>query len=205
MQNADLNTMHNVRVAKGLRSFYCVKFGTLVLYRCIPGSALIDRHHESRGLLSQSKGGLSLMSQSPTQQEVPVTEGADQHQSLDVLDQLMKPEVQESLTVLVENLPKLAEMVTVMTKAYDFAQSIATDKVLISDTMSAMGEFAKPVVNTAKGVASAAIEAGDRAQVDQSTVGLFGMLKMLKDPNVQKSLRFAQAFLSVLNERQQQR
>jgi len=33
MQNADLNTMHNVRVAKGLRSFYCVKFGTLVLYR----------------------------------------------------------------------------------------------------------------------------------------------------------------------------
>ncbi|CAH1196715.1 MULTISPECIES: DUF1641 domain-containing protein [Paenibacillus] len=145
------------------------------------------------------------MSQSPTQQEVPVTEGADQQQSLDVLDQLMKPEVQESLTVLVENLPKLAEMVTVMTKAYDFAQSIATDKVLISDTMSAMGEFAKPVVNTAKGVASAAIEAGDRAQVDQSTVGLFGMLKMLKDPNVQKSLRFAQAFLSVLNERQQQR
>ncbi|HFL3236852.1 TPA: DUF1641 domain-containing protein, partial [Clostridioides difficile] len=138
------------------------------------------------------------MSQSPTQQEVPVTEGADQQQSLDVLDQLMKPEVQESLTVLVENLPKLAEMVTVMTKAYDFAQSIATDKVLISDTMSAMGEFAKPVVNTAKGVASAAIEAGDRAQVDQSTVGLFGMLKMLKDPNVQKSLRFAQAFLSVL-------
>lgn len=145
------------------------------------------------------------MSQSPTQQEVPVTEGANQHQSLDVLDQLMKPEVQESLTVLVENLPKLAEMVTVMTKAYDFAQSIATDKVLISDTMSAMGEFAKPVVDTAKGVASAAIEAGDRAQVDQSTVGLFGMLKMLKDPNVQKSLRFAQAFLSVLNERQQQR
>lgn len=93
------------------------------------------------------------MSQSPTQQEVPVTEGAER-QSLDVLDQLMKPEVQESLTVLVENLPKLAEMVTAMTKAYDFAQGIATDKVLISDTMSAMGEFAKPVVDKAKGVAS---------------------------------------------------
>lgn len=96
------------------------------------------------------------MSQSPTQQEVPVTEGANvsERQSLDVLDQLMKPEVQESLTVLVENLPKLAEMVTAMTKAYDFAQSVATDKVLISDTMSAMGEFAKPVVDKAKGVAS---------------------------------------------------
>ena len=125
------------------------------------------------------------MSQSPTQQEVPVTEGAER-QSLDVLDQLMKPEVQESLTVLVENLPKLAEMVTAMTKAYDFAQGIATDKVLISDTMSAMGEFAKPVVDKAKGVASAAIEANDRAQTEQSSVGLFAMLKMLKDQTYNK-------------------
>ena len=145
------------------------------------------------------------MSQSPTQQEVPVTEGANvsERQSLDVLDQLMKPEVQESLTVLVENLPKLAEMVTAMTKAYDFAQGIAMDQVLISDTMSAMGEFAKPVVDKAKGVASAAIEANDRAQAEQTSVGLFAMLKMLKDPNVQQTLRFAQSFLSILNERQQ--
>jgi uncharacterized protein YjgD (DUF1641 family) len=94
-------------------------------------------------------------------------------------------------------------MVTAMTKAYDFAQSVATDKVLISDTMSAMGEFAKPVVDKAKGVASAAIEANDRAQTEQTSVGLFAMLKMLKDPNVQQSLRFAQSFLSILNERQQ--
>ncbi|MCM3785432.1 DUF1641 domain-containing protein [Neobacillus mesonae] len=137
----------------------------------------------------------------PTQQEVPAT-GAPQAQN-DVLDQLMKPEVQESLTVLVENLPKLAEMVTAMTTAYDFAQGLAKDQVFVSDMKVALGEFTTPVVEKAKGVASAAIEAGDRAQAEQSSVGLFGMLKMLKDPNVQHTLRFAQAFLSILNERQQ--
>lgn len=140
----------------------------------------------------------------PTQQEVPVN-GAAPAQNQDVLDQLMKPEVQESLIVLVENLPKLAEMVTAMTKAYDFAQGLATDKVFVNDMKVALGEFTTPVVEKAKGVASAAIEAGDRAQAEQSSVGLFGMLKMLKDPNVQQSLRFAQAFLSVLNERQGQK
>ena len=69
------------------------------------------------------------MSQTTAQQEV-ATALAEERKSIDVLDQLMKPEVQQSLTVLVDDLPKLAEMVTMMTKAYDFAQGIATDKVL---------------------------------------------------------------------------
>lgn len=119
----------------------------------------------------------------------------------DILDQLMKPEVQESLSVLVENMPKLAEMVTLMTKAYDFAQGIATDRVLIDDLREGMDEIVKPITEKAKGVAAAAIEAGDRAQAETSTVGLFGLLKMLKDPQVQQALRYAQAFLEVLGER----
>ncbi|MBB6634361.1 DUF1641 domain-containing protein [Cohnella thailandensis] len=122
---------------------------------------------------------------------------------IDVLDQLMKPEVQESLTVLVENLPKLAEMVTFLTKAYDFAQNVATDKVLINDFANGIGEVVKPVVEKTKGIAAAAIEAGDRAQADTATVGLFGLLKLLKDPQLQKTLRFTQAFLTVLGEKQQ--
>lgn len=123
----------------------------------------------------------------------------------DVLDQLMKPEVQQSLNVLVENLPKLAEMTTVLTKAYDLVQTIAKDRVLIEDLKGGVEEFVKPIQDKAKGIAQAAIEASDRSQADTSTVGLFGILKMLKDPQVQKSLRFAQAFLEVLAERQQQK
>ncbi|GIP40457.1 hypothetical protein J31TS4_37370 [Paenibacillus sp. J31TS4] len=123
----------------------------------------------------------------------------------DVLDQLMKPEVQESLTVLVENLPKLAEMVTLMTKAYDVAQSVASDRVLIEDLKGGMDEFVKPITTKAKSVAQAAIEAGERAQAEPATIGLFGLLKMLKDPQVQKTLRYTQAFLDVLGEKQQNR
>ncbi|MEP9409609.1 DUF1641 domain-containing protein, partial [Peribacillus frigoritolerans] len=54
---------------------------------------------------------------------------ANQEQ-LDILDQLLKPEVQESLNTLVEQLPKLTELVNILTKSYDFAQSVATDDVL---------------------------------------------------------------------------
>ncbi|MWC29415.1 DUF1641 domain-containing protein [Paenibacillus sp. MMS18-CY102] len=137
---------------------------------------------------------------SQTAQQEAAVGLAQEAKSLDVLDQLTKPEIQQSLTVLVENLPKLAEMVTMLTKAYDFAYGVATDKVLINDFAQGIGEFVKPVQEKAKGIAAAAIEAGDRAQADTSTIGLFGMLKMLKDPEVQRTLRFAQAFLNVLGE-----
>lgn len=141
------------------------------------------------------------MSQPSAQQEVSASL-VEEKKSLDVLDQLMQPEVQNSLTVLVDNLPKLAEMVTAMTAAYDFAKGIATDQVLINDFAQSIGEFVKPVQEKAKGIAQAAIEAGERSQADtSSTVGLFAMLKMLKDPEVQKTLRFAQAFLNVLAEK----
>ncbi|SNT42740.1 hypothetical protein SAMN05444672_12282, partial [Bacillus sp. OK838] len=64
---------------------------------------------------------------------------ANQEQ-LDILDQLLKPEVQESLNTLVEQLPKLTELVNILTKSYDFAQSVATDDVLKNDTVSAISE-----------------------------------------------------------------
>ncbi|MCP3774883.1 DUF1641 domain-containing protein [Paenibacillus sp. MZ04-78.2] len=143
------------------------------------------------------------MSVASTQQAVVAAEPT--RESLDVLDQLMKPEVQESLTVLVENLPKLAEMVTILTKTYDLVQNVATDQVFIDDIKGGVEEFVKPIQDKAKNLASAAIEANDRAQEESTTIGLFGLLKMLKDPQVQKMFRFSQAFLEVLAERQQQR
>ncbi|WP_144548741.1 DUF1641 domain-containing protein, partial [Peribacillus simplex] len=114
---------------------------------------------------------------------------------LDVLDQLLNPEVQESLNTLVEQLPKLTELVNILTKSYDFAQSVATDDVLKNDTVSAISEIATPVVDSVKGLAVTAIEAKDRAEVNHDVIGLFGLLRMMKDPQAQKLFRFAQAFL----------
>lgn len=41
----------------------------------------------------------------------------------DLLDQLLKPEVQQSLTVLVEQLPKLTELITELTKNLEVVKS----------------------------------------------------------------------------------
>lgn len=140
-----------------------------------------------------------------SEQTVLEKQGSVTRESLDVLDQLMKPEIQESLTVLVENLPKLAEMVTVLTKTYDVVHGLATDPVFVEDLKGGVQEFVKPIQDKAKNLAAAAIEANDRAQEETATIGLFGLIKMLKDPQVQKMLRFAQTFLEVLGERQNQR
>lgn len=126
-------------------------------------------------------------------------------QQLDVLDQLLVPEVQESLTILVQQLPKLTEIVGVLTKSYDFAQSVATDEVLKNDTVAAITEMVDPVKDTVKGIAATAIEAKDRADESNEVIGLFGLLKMLKDPQAQKLFRFVNAYLQVSAERENQK
>ncbi|MPQ26645.1 DUF1641 domain-containing protein [Bacillus paralicheniformis] len=123
----------------------------------------------------------------------------------DLIDQLLKPEVQESLTTLVDQLPKLTELVNILTKSYDFAQSVATDEVLKNDTVGAVTEILEPVKDTAKEIAATAIEAKDRADESNEVIGLFGLLKMLKDPQAQKLFRFVQSYLQIMSEREKQK
>ncbi len=121
----------------------------------------------------------------PEQETVQISASQGQ---LDVLDQLLKPEVQESLTTLVEQLPKLTELVNILTKSYDFAQTVATDEVLKSDTVGAITELVEPVKDTVKSMVATAIEAKDRADESNEVIGLFGLLKLLKDPQAQKNV-----------------
>ncbi|TVX99107.1 DUF1641 domain-containing protein [Cohnella terricola] len=123
---------------------------------------------------------------------------------LEVLDQLMKPEVQQAITALVDQLPKLAEMMTVMSGIYDLAQKVAKDRVLIQDTLDGFQSVLKPLGEKVKDYASAAIEANDRADQGGPTIGVFGMVKLLKDPELQRMLRFGQAYLDILGERRSQ-
>ncbi|MCY7769488.1 DUF1641 domain-containing protein [Bacillus haynesii] len=123
----------------------------------------------------------------------------------DLIDQLLKPEVQESLTTLVDQLPKLTELVNILTKSYDFAQSVATDEVLKNDTVGAITEILEPVKDTTKEIAATAIEAKDRADESNEVIGLFGLLKMLKDPQAQKLFRFVQSYLQIMSEREKQK
>lgn len=133
--------------------------------------------------------------QTNSQQESPKL-SASQEQ-LDVLDQLLKPEVQDSLTTLVEQLPQLTELVSILTKSYDFAQSVATDEVLKNDTVGAIQEMVDPVKGAAKNIVATAIEAKDRAEESNEVIGLFGLLRMIKDPQAQKLFRFVNAYLQI--------
>ncbi|PGZ96003.1 hypothetical protein COE51_19355 [Bacillus pseudomycoides] len=121
-------------------------------------------------------------------------------EQLDVLNQLLKPEVQQSLTALVEQLPKLTELVNMLTKSYDFVQSVATDEVLKSDTVGAIQEIMDPVTDTVRNIATTAIEAKDRAEESNEVIGLFTLLRMIKDPQVQKLFRFINAYLQISEE-----
>ncbi|WJY28365.1 MULTISPECIES: DUF1641 domain-containing protein [Sporosarcina] len=122
-------------------------------------------------------------------------------QKQDILDQLLKPEVQESLTTLVEKLPQLTELVDLMTKSYDVAKAVATDDVLKNDTAEFMKEIAAPVKDSAKNLAATVIEAKDLAAQNTETIGLFGLMKMIKDPEAQRIFRFLNAYLEVAGQR----
>jgi uncharacterized protein YjgD (DUF1641 family) len=138
------------------------------------------------------------ITQPPSGQEAPQAALSRE----DVLNQLLKPEVQESLTLLVEQLPQITKLVSVLTQSMDFVQSVASDEVLKSDTVGAIKEMAGPVVGTVKNLAATVIEAKDRAEASTETVSLFGMMRMIKDPQVQNVLRFMNAYLQVSGERQ---
>lgn len=132
-------------------------------------------------------------------EQAPASSNAQGQQEL--LELLQKPEVQASLTTLVELLPKLTEVAGALTKSYDFIKSVSTDEVLKNDTVGAIQEMAGPVKDKVKHIAVNVIEAKDRAEASQEAIGLFGLLKMLKDPQAQKLLRFANAYLQVAGTR----
>ena len=99
------------------------------------------------------------MSETSTLENYSEQQGLSKRQEQqDIFDQLLKPEVQDSLNVLVEQLPKLTEMAQVLTKYYDIAQSLSTDEFLKNDTISAVSEMAGPIVGTVKNVAATALK-----------------------------------------------
>ncbi|MEN3772832.1 DUF1641 domain-containing protein [Priestia megaterium] len=124
-------------------------------------------------------------------------------EQMNALNQLLNPEVQQRLTIIVDNLPKLSEIVTLLTNTYDVAQSLVTDDILKEDLLGGVKEFIEPVEGRVKGLAATAIEANDRAEAKaSSSIGLFGLLRMFKDPQTQKLFRFVQAYLDITNEKQ---
>lgn len=137
------------------------------------------------------------MSKVLEEENVQTTDVQSEKDERELLERLLKPEVQKSLTTLVELLPQLTDLVTTLAKSTETVKSLVTDERLQQDTVGAMKEFVGPVTNTVKQVAANVIEAKDRAEESQEVIGIFGLLKMLKDPQAQKLFRFLNAYLQV--------
>ncbi|WP_163537222.1 DUF1641 domain-containing protein [Gracilibacillus sp. YIM 98692] len=135
------------------------------------------------------------------QQEIEKQTRASEHE---LLEQLLDPKVQESLSILVKELPKLTELLTLLSDSYDTVKSLATDEVLKSDTVEAITEMIEPIKSSVKNVAATAIEAKDEAEESTEVIGIFGLLRILKDPEAQKLFRFVNAYLKVAAERNNQ-
>ena len=137
----------------------------------------------------------------PEQREQQTQDSSVNQGQMELLNQLLQPEVQTSLTALIEQLPKITEIVNVLTRTYDLTKSLATDEVLKSDTVGAITELVEPVKETVQTIAATAIEAKDRAEESNEVIGLFGLLRMLKDPQAQKLFRFMNAYLQISSEK----
>lgn len=118
----------------------------------------------------------------------------------DAIELLLEPENQEALRAIVEQLPKVASAMRLFGKAYDVIEEILTDGATLGAIEEMVRAKTGPVLSKTSGVMTAVKEAQVRAESDSSTIGVFGLMRLLKEPSVQKNLRFVQNFLTILSE-----
>lgn len=155
-----------------------------------------------------------------------MTEAASE-KHIDVSDVLLNPNVQTSLNTVLEKMPQLAELMDALTKSeetiqsfitlidelptltklvhlvsrvYQAGEDVVTDGSTLDGASKLIQGYTEPVVKTVKQGYQAYEVAKERAADDQTRYTVFSLLKMLKDPNVQKALRFSQAMLDALGE-----
>ncbi|MEC2074513.1 hypothetical protein [Metabacillus fastidiosus] len=104
----------------------------------------------------------------------------------------------EALAGLLEKLPKLYKMMEQLENLFDFASAVLGDQKTIDYAAESIKSYAEPVVKKGKQGLSLIEEIQQQVQTETEPVKLFKMIKWLKDPNVQQSLKFIQATLTVL-------
>ncbi len=123
----------------------------------------------------------------------------------ELLVSLSRPEVRQSLQTLIDSLPQLTDMAVKLTEACTVIRQIATDPVFVADLKGGFGEVVGPAKEKAKEIAAVVMEANDRAKEDTGTIGMLGLMKMMKDPQAQKLFRFTKALLETLNDKEKGR
>ncbi|WP_332645462.1 hypothetical protein [Lysinibacillus sp. 54212] len=110
-------------------------------------------------------------------------------------------ETVEALVGLLEKLPKLLQIIDKLEDVLDFATAVLRDQQTIDYATASIQSYTEPVVEKGKQGLLLVKEIQQRAEDTTEPVKLFTIMKWLKDPSVQKSLKYVQATLQVLNKK----
>ncbi len=119
--------------------------------------------------------------------------------AIDSVTKLAKPLSAENLgaaMALLEKLPMLVKLMNWLEMGLDLVEPMITDKELLPLTVNTVTSAAKPVAKCATDNFAMLKTALAKAEKDTTTFGVFGLMRLLKDPTVQKGLRIANAYLN---------
>ncbi|MGG4454238.1 hypothetical protein [Brevibacillus porteri] len=107
----------------------------------------------------------------------------------------------DALFTLLDKMPKLVKYVSVLEQAADFLESLGKDKQSQQYLLNGMKAYIAPVSAQVEHGMAVFQEAKVRAEHKSEPVSVFTLYKLMKDPTVQKTLRFTQSLLEVLAEK----
>jgi uncharacterized protein YjgD (DUF1641 family) len=129
-----------------------------------------------------------------------MTESQVEPQS-DVLDLVVQPEIKEFLVTTVQMIPKITNIMKITSEMYDLTEALLRDTEMLEIFEEAMKGTTDPIQDAIEDGVALVHEAKERAESDTSNVGMIGLYRMLKDPTIQKNLRFMKALLAIIAER----
>lgn len=119
----------------------------------------------------------------------------------DLPDVSINRDTLNAMMVLVDKLPKLVETITALEPMVEFVQAILSDRDSLQNLVKGAEDLIRPTQQRVQEGLSIMEEAKSRAATDRTQVGIFSLLKLLKDPNVQYGIHFMQAVIAVIGER----
>ncbi len=126
------------------------------------------------------------------------------YQALDTAKDLAKPFSAEKLSAalsLLDKLPMLVKLTNLLEMGVDLVEPMVTDAELLPLFIKTVFDATLPVGQLVTDNLSMFYAAKAKAEKDTTNYGVFGLMRFLKDPTVQQSLRIAAAYLGALSER----
>lgn len=110
-------------------------------------------------------------------------------------------ETLQAVATLINKLPKFAKYAEYAETFLDFGQAVISDKESIQYLTKGMESLTAPICQMMQQGASILEDVKKRADKEETPVGIFTLLKMLKDPTVQSGLQLIRAILAVIEDR----